>query len=162
MLLAFAALSVAGCGVTLGGGPVVGLGPRGLVGGAEVSGGASLAQLTGGVEHTGRPYARVDFGGTTAGWRGIEPYSGQASDSNVHGAAARIGVGYAFGQHHDVVFALGGGYGRELGDDPPCETWRAAAAVTVELRYSGDWHVVLAPRIEAHRPMITCRREGSI
>ena len=146
----------------LGAGPIIGLNTHGAVWGGEASAGLPMGQVSGGyenVEHRG--YARLDLGGTYAGWRGIPEYSGSMSDDEHVGPAARMGFGYGWGDVDGGVFMLGGGVGFELGRDPDCDHWRAVGSVSVELRYSaGDWQVVLAPRVEGHQPI--CKRDSPL
>jgi hypothetical protein len=138
---------VSGC--TFGGGPTIGVSRRGWFGGAELSGGPGV-QAAVGYQTTGRTlFARADVM--------IDPVL--VEHPNL-GGGGRVGVGVArslAGDGTHLMLDLGAGVGKTLSADycPSSgnATTFAAWNVFVDVRYAGEWQIVMTPRLEGVLPL---------
>jgi hypothetical protein len=142
-------LVLAGCSV--GGGPILGYGQRGLYGGvdASIGGDALIPQLTLGYQSDHQlAYVRLDEAVDGVAW-GIATSNGPAH------LGGRVGGGLGWAFDHSVeeqaqtgVFVSGLSYGVTLGSGT-CNTTVPVAVLEVQVRYARGWSIALAPRIEA-------------
>jgi hypothetical protein len=131
---------VAGC--VYGGGPYLGYGQHGWLGGVEAGGGVAVLQTTVGYQtHHDTVYVREDVVVDTIGY-------------NAHGTSNGTSVGILGGgfrrslDDYDTggVFTVGARWVRPV--ELYCDNFATAELVTLELRYVREWQLVLAPRIE--------------
>lgn len=137
-------------GCFYGGGPVVGYGQRGFVWGGEATAGWSIGAVSAGYQSTGRAYVLA----------ALDHFAGQ---SKPHIAtvgyplgSVRIGGGLSFGpEATGGMLVAGGGIATGLHDadvgyqSGECnDKWSDELNLTLEVRYVGQWELVLVPRYE--------------
>ena len=149
---------LAGC--VFGGGPLVGVGPRGTFIGAEASAGGELIlpQATLGYQSDlNLVYVRADETYDVAADQ--MPTSGPDGSTGTFWPGARIGGGIGLAVTDDDhplhgIFVLGPSLGHVLGHlavgpfGDGCGVWNTVVVVEAQIRYAGGWSFVLEPRVE--------------
>lgn len=150
MMRAFVMLGLSGCMV--GGGPVVGIGQRGFVYGAEASGGLTFANATLGYQSEGQVgYAALGFdspldhGGAPQFDGNLHPYGRVALGLGI--TSRQRPDGYQDIDVHGMVLGGGGGVASSKRLDNCGNSNVPTVAVTLEVRYLTQWEVVLVSRL---------------